>query len=83
MVDMTPQTRVRTERQMVHRLPKSGAVLFSFKTYLYPIRDIKEEGLGDMLADAIDGLGSGNAPGMYRYKRAAIWGASAQRYLRS
>lgn len=68
---------------MVHRLPKSKAVLFSFKTYLYPIREIKDEGLGDSLADAIDGLAGGNTPGMYRYKRAAIWGASVQRYLRS
>lgn len=68
---------------MVHRLPRSKAILFSFKTYLYPIQDIKEEGLGEVLADAIDGLRTGSVTGMYRYKRAAVWGASVQRYLRN
>lgn len=68
---------------MVHRLPESKAILFSFKTYLYPIKDIKDEGLGEVLADAIDGLSTGNVPGMHFYKRAAIWGTSVQRYLRS
>ncbi|PLB55202.1 hypothetical protein P170DRAFT_461118 [Aspergillus steynii IBT 23096] len=77
------QTYVRTERQFVHRLPRTRAVLFSFKTYLYPIRDIKAEGLGETLAQAIDGLQGGNVPGMYYYKRAAVWGDSVQRYLRS
>ncbi|KAH8428050.1 heme-dependent oxidative N-demethylase family protein [Aspergillus melleus] len=77
------QTYVRTERQLVHRLPHSKAICFSFKTYLYPIRDIKAEGLGETLAQAIDGLQGGNVPGMYYYKRAAVWGVSVKRYLRS
>lgn len=74
---------MRTERQVVHRLPRTKAVLFSFKTYLYPIREVKEEGLGETLAQAIDGLRGGNVPGMYYYKRAAVWGDSVKRYLRS
>ncbi|KAI9043313.1 heme-dependent oxidative N-demethylase family protein [Aspergillus affinis] len=77
------QTFVRTERQFVHRLPHSKAICFSFKTYLYPIRDIKAEGLGETLAQAIDGLRGGNVPGMYYYKRAAVWGDSVKKYLRS
>ncbi|KAI9927591.1 hypothetical protein AWENTII_006421 [Aspergillus wentii] len=75
--------RVRCERQMLHRLPQSRAILFSFKTYLYPLPEIKQEGLGETLAEAIDGLKQGNAPGFYFYKRAAVWGESVKHYLRS
>ncbi|CAG9950539.1 unnamed protein product [Clonostachys rosea f. rosea IK726] len=46
----------------------------SFKTYLYPIQEIKAEGLGTEFADAIEGLQKGNAPGMWRYKGAIRWG---------
>ena len=74
---------MRCERQTLYRLPKSKAILFSLRTFLYPIRDIKDEGLGEELAQAIDGLQDGNAPGMYIYKRAFIWGNAIKNYLRS
>jgi hypothetical protein len=67
----------------MQRLPKSQAVLFSYKTYLYPLSDIKSEGNGPALAEAIEGLKMGNAPGMYSYKGAAIWGKQVVDYLRS
>lgn len=47
------------------------------------VRDIKLEGLGDDLADAIDGLKSGNVPGMDIYKRGPVWGEAVKDYLRS
>lgn len=47
------------------------------------LRDIKLEGLGDDLADAIDGLKSGNAPVMNVYKRGPVWGNAVKDYLRS
>ncbi|KAJ1715884.1 hypothetical protein COH20_000162 [Aspergillus flavus] len=75
--------RVRVERQFLHRLPQSHALLFSFKTLLYKLPEIKKEGLGEVLAEAIDGLKQGNAPGFHFYKRAAVWGESAKSYLRS
>jgi hypothetical protein len=50
---------------------------------LYPLSEIKEEGLGEALAEAIDGLKEGNAPGFHFYKRAAVWGESAKAFLRS
>ncbi|TWU70680.1 hypothetical protein ED733_000270 [Metarhizium rileyi] len=56
------QTYFRVELQTLTRLPKTRAVLFSFKTYLYSIRQIKEQGSGPELADAIEGLKTGNAP---------------------
>lgn len=67
----------------MHRLPDSTALVFAFKTYLYPIKDIKDEGLGEELAEAIDGLRGGNVPQMHFYKRGAVWGKAVQKYLRS
>ncbi|GKU04293.1 unnamed protein product [Fusarium langsethiae] len=77
------KTFLRIELQTLTRLPKTSAVLFSFKTYLYPVRQIKEEGLGSAFADAIEGLSKGNAPGMWTYKSAVRWGSSVIDYLRS
>ncbi|KIX03354.1 uncharacterized protein Z518_06906 [Rhinocladiella mackenziei CBS 650.93] len=77
------KTFVRSERQTLHRLPKSKALVFAFKTYLYPISQIKEEGSGEELATAIDGLKAGNVPQMHFYKRGVVWGEAVKRYLRS
>ncbi|KAK7924255.1 hypothetical protein PG985_006309 [Apiospora marii] len=74
---------VRVELQTLTRLPKTQAILFSFKTYLYPVTDIKAEGLGPEVADAIEGLPRGNAPGMWKYKGGVRWGKSICAYLRS
>lgn len=70
------------ERQLLHRLPQTRALLFSFKTLLYTLPEIKAEGLGESLAQAIDGLKEGSAPGFHLYKRAAVWGDSVRIYLR-
>ncbi|KAJ9271783.1 hypothetical protein DTO212C5_2208 [Paecilomyces variotii] len=77
------QTFVRCERQTLHRLPSSRALVFAFHTYRYPIRDIKDEGLGEDLARAIDGLKEGSVPQMHFYKRGAVWGEAVKAYLRS
>lgn len=74
---------MRCERQTLYRLPKSKAILFSLRTCLYPIRDIKDEGLGEDLAQAIDGLQDGTAPDMYTYKRAHVWAEAVKKFLRS
>ena len=57
--------------------------MFAFKTYLYPIKDIKDEGLGEELAQAIDGLKEGSVPEMHFYKRGVIWGETVKEFLRS
>ncbi|KAK9419593.1 hypothetical protein SUNI508_07329 [Seiridium unicorne] len=77
------QARLRVELQTLSRLPKTRALLFSFKTYIYPLEDIKSEGLGSRLADAIEGLDTGNADGMWTYKGGVRWGKSVCIYLRS
>jgi len=77
------KTFLRCERQTLHRLPKSKALVFAFKTYLYPIKQIRDEGKGEELAQAIDGLKEGNVPQMHFYKRGVVWGEAVKRYLRS
>ena len=37
--------------------------------YLYPLKEIKDVGLGPAMVEAIDGFGKGNVPGFHRYKR--------------
>jgi hypothetical protein len=32
------------------------------KTYQYPIRELRDEGSGEVLAEAIEGLGRGSVP---------------------
>jgi hypothetical protein len=73
---------LRCERQTLHRLEKTGALVFSFKTYLYALGEVKEEGSGAEMADAIEGLGKGSVSGMMIYKRGVIWGEKVTKYLR-
>ncbi|KAL4810293.1 hypothetical protein BDV18DRAFT_130700 [Aspergillus unguis] len=77
------ETFLRCERQTLHRLPKSKALLFAFHTYTYPLQDIKDEGLGEDLAVATDGLKGGNVPQMFPYKRGPYWGEAVKAFLRA
>lgn len=77
------QACARMELQTLTRLPHTRAILFSFKTYLYPLSEIKAEGGGPALADAIDGLTEGNAPAMWVYKGGGKWAERVCEYLRS
>lgn len=46
--------RLRTERQTLRRLPKSGAILFTIHTYTFPITELaKERGIPARMASAI------------------------------
>lgn len=72
----------RVELQTLTRLPETQALLFSFKTYLYPLADIRAEGLGPQLAEAVEGLKEGNAPGMWVYKGGVSWGRAVCELLR-
>lgn len=74
---------LRTERQTLHRLPKTGALVFGFKTYQYNLDDVKKEGSGEALARAIEGLWLGNVNRMVLYKKANVWGKTVVDYLRS
>lgn len=52
------------------------------KTYQYPIRELRDEGSGEVLAEAIDGFGTGSVPGMTVYKRQVVWGEKVKAFLR-
>ncbi|KAI2680770.1 hypothetical protein CBS147317_718 [Penicillium roqueforti] len=77
------QTCLRCERQTLHRLPVSKALVFTVHTYLYPIKQIKDEGSGEDLANAVDGLKRGNVPGMHIYKKGDVWGEALKDFLRT
>ena len=65
--------RLRCERQTLHRLPISKALVFGVKTYTYPLSELKAEGSGPDLAEAIDGLAAGSIPAIDFYKRRPVW----------
>ena len=73
---------LRAERQTLHRLPQTRALVFAFKTYQYPLSQIRDEGSGPALSEAIDGLGKGSAPKILYYKRGVVWGPKVKEYLK-
>lgn len=77
------QTFLRCERQTLHRLPTSGAIVFAFHTYLYPIEEVKLDGSGEDLALAIEGLTKGSVPDIFTYKNGEKWAEAVLQYLRS
>jgi hypothetical protein len=74
--------RLRCERQTLHRLEKTGGLVFAFKTYLYTLDEVIEDGLADEMADAVEGLGMGSVPAVKIYKRSVVWGRKVCEYLR-
>lgn len=78
-----PDCRLRCERQTLHRLPATKALVFGFKTYQYELADVKSEGSGEDLASAIEGFAKGSVPEMEFYKRGVVWGEAVKNYLRS
>jgi hypothetical protein len=74
---------LRSERQTLHRLEKTGALVFAFKTFLYPLPEVKSAGLGEDMAEAVEGLWKGSVPAMAVYKRSVVFGKKVVEYLRS
>ena len=74
---------MRCELQTLFALQKSGGRILSVHLYLYPLKQIKEEGLGEELCTAIEGLKEGNVPAFWRYKRAPVWQEKVVAFLRS
>ena len=81
---VVPETCVlRSERQTLHRLEKTGALVFAFKTYMYPLPEVKAAGLGVEMADAAEGLWKGSVPAIAVYKRGVVWARKVVDYLRA
>lgn len=70
---------LRCERQVVTRVPKTKAVVFTIRTYLTPLNELRlEDGVPQRLCSAIDELPTD----MAAYKRRAAWGEAVKAYLR-
>ncbi|KAL9096756.1 MAG: hypothetical protein Q9165_001244 [Trypethelium subeluteriae] len=74
---------LRCERQTLHRLPETGALVFTFKTYQYELGDVKREGNGEAMAEAIDGLKEGSVPSIDVYKKGTVWRKKVKEHLKT
>ncbi|EWG55862.1 hypothetical protein FVEG_13804 [Fusarium verticillioides 7600] len=81
--DLDPEEmNARCERQTLHRLMENDNMLvFSFRTYQYPLKQIRDEGGGPTLAEAIRGINRGSVPAVEWYKASPYWGRAAMEYL--
>lgn len=81
--DLDPdKVSIRCERQTLHRLHENDDTLvFTFKTYQYSLRQIKDEGLGESLAEAILGQ-TYSVKEMEWYKGTVYWRDAVIAYLR-
>ncbi|EGW35411.1 HRQ family protein 4 [Spathaspora passalidarum NRRL Y-27907] len=76
-IDFEQGCFLRVERQAFLRLPNSGAIVMTVRTYLTPMPQIKKEGLGPELCRAIDSLPEDLA----YYKKRDAWGEAVKQYL--
>jgi len=72
----TPETlRLRTERQTLRRLPLTGVIVFTIRTYLFPVVDLaKEPGVPARMANAVRSWGADVAEykGRKRYEEVLV-----------
>lgn len=80
-LDFVNDVHYRSERQVLTKLPESGAVVFTIRTYLIPMHEIKSEGkeVCERFIGAINGL----PEDISYYKRAGEWGPPLIEYLSS
>ena len=63
--------RIRHERQTLRRLPRTGAILFTVRTYMTPVLELQDEVESvEELLGAIQAM----PPDMARYKGRSAWG---------
>ncbi|ONH70176.1 hypothetical protein BON22_0627 [Cyberlindnera fabianii] len=48
-LDFEREVFFRSERQILTKLPKTGAIIFSIRTYLTPMKQLRDEGIGEEL----------------------------------
>lgn len=75
-VDFTSEMNYRSERQVLTRLPKTQAVIFTIRTYLHPFSEFEGE-VPKRLLGALNGL----PKDMATYKNEPYWGKAVKRYL--
>jgi hypothetical protein len=67
--------RIRHERQTLTRMPKTGAILFTVRTYLTPLVDLQDE--PDSVAEFM-GAVRALPDDMAKYKGRPLWGEVAE-----
>jgi hypothetical protein len=72
---------LRVERQTLHRLEKTGAIVFGFKTYMDPLSQIRADGQGPALAATLRGMNQGSVPAIDVYKGGVVWREPLVEYL--
>lgn len=77
-IDFENACFLRCERQVFTRLPKSRGIIMLVRTYMTPIKQIRDEGLGPTMAHAIDSL----PDDLGFYKRRQEWGSAVKQFLR-
>lgn len=77
-LDFSKEVFFRTERQILTRLPRSGAICFTIRTYVYPMSQIREEIRRYDLCDAIEGM----QWSVGQYKRKPQWGDAVVSFLK-
>ncbi|CAK9441308.1 uncharacterized protein LODBEIA_P51770 [Lodderomyces beijingensis] len=69
----------RSERQVLTKLERSQAVVFTIHTYLVPLSQVREE--GKEVCQRLIGAIRGFPPEISQYKRADEWGPAVMQYL--
>lgn len=69
------EVRIRHDRQTLRRLPKAGVILFTVRTYLLPVIDLKDnpESVSELLG-AIRAM----PKEMAEYKGRHLWGSTVE-----
>ncbi|KAI1080207.1 hypothetical protein F5B20DRAFT_589621 [Whalleya microplaca] len=68
---------LRVEHQTLVKLPRTSAVIFTVRSYMTPLRQVKAEGDGKALAEAIESM----PEGLGHYKMRQYWGAKILPWL--
>lgn len=77
LMDFENCIHMRLERQQLFRLPKSNFILFTIRTYMYPLAEIKKEGMALDMAASIRSWPDDFAS----YKHREEWGEQVLQYL--
>lgn len=76
-IDFTKDMNYRSERQVLTRLPKTKAVVFTIRTYLHPFSDFDTLEAAKRFLGAIKGL----PEDLRKYKNEPFWGKAATKFL--
>lgn len=68
---------MRLEKQVLTRLPRSKFIMFTVKTYFYPLCDIKKEGFGPAMVRGFDAW----PEDMKKYKSFPLWSSAVREYM--